>query len=553
MVPPRELGIEAQAQKVRSPRARAAATSRTSAQAPPQVYEEFRRRPTALDKWLGLQALQDRNETLFYKVIIEHVEEMAPIIYTPTVGEVCLQYSRLYRRARGMYFSAEDAGSMHAMVYNWPSDRVDVIVLTDGSRILGLGDLGVQGMGIPIGKLDLYVAGAGVHPSFVLPICLDVGTDNEALRADPCYLGIPKPRLQGEAYYEIVHELVSAISARWPQALLQWEDFSTSHALDLLERYRYDMPTFNDDIQGTAAVVLAGIYGALKVQGQPPSAITKQRFLVCGAGSAGMGIAGALYGAMKLHGLSEDEARKNFCVLDVGGVIGSSRQDVDRAAAPFMSTQIADGLHLEEAIEAFKPTALLGLSTVHGLFSQNALRRMGQINERPLIFPLSNPTSRSECTAEEAATATEGRCIFACGSPFEDAQAGGRTVRANQGNNFFVFPGVGLGVLLCGAANVTDSMLIAAAEALPRLLSEHDLEVGCIYPRVKDIRSVSAHVASAVIRAAWKEDRVTSHKAKRFLQSDPSDAELHAWVTSAMYTPRYGAARAAAGSFCVVL
>ena len=231
-------------------------------------------------------------------MIIDHVEEMAPIIYTPTVGEVCLQYSRLYRRARGMYFSSEDVGSMHAMVYNWPSDRVDVIVLTDGSRILGLGDLGVQGMGIPIGKLDLYVAGAGVHPGFVLPICLDVGTDNAALREDPCYLGIARPRLQGDEYYSVVHELVCAIRSRWPAALLQWEDFSTIHALDLLERYRYEMPTFNDDIQGTAAVVLAGVYGALKVQGLPPSAIAQQRFLVAGAGSAGMGIAGALFEAM---------------------------------------------------------------------------------------------------------------------------------------------------------------------------------------------------------------------------------------------------------------
>lgn len=428
---------------------------------------------------------------------------------------------------------------MHAMVYNWPSDRVDVIVLTDGSRILGLGDLGVQGMGIPIGKLDLYVAGAGVHPSFVLPICLDVGTDNAALREDPCYLGIARPRLQGDDYYAVVHELVCAIRSRWPSALLQWEDFSTSHALDLLERYRYEMPTFNDDIQGTAAVVLAGIYGALKVQGLPPSAITQQRFLVCGAGSAGMGIAGALFGAMKLHGLSAEAARRNFCVIDVGGVIGASRAGVDRAAAPFASLEVADGLHLEEAIEAFQPTALLGLSTVHGLFSAAALRRMGELNQRPLIFPLSNPTSRSECTCEEAAEATEGRAIFACGSPFEDARAGGRVVRANQGNNFFVFPGVGLGVLLCGAARVTDAMLIAAAEALPKLLSEADLAVGCIYPRVANIRSVSAHVASAVVLAAWKEENVRSHEARRFLAQSPSDEELHAWVARAMYDPAY--------------
>jgi malate dehydrogenase (decarboxylating) len=520
LVPPRVMDVDAQARK---------------------VYEDFQKRPTPLDKWLYLQALQDRNETLFYKVIIDHVEETAPIIYTPTVGEVCLQYSRLYRRARGMFFSVEDVGNMHAMCYNWPSDRVDVIVVTDGSRILGLGDLGVQGMGIPIGKLDLYVAGAGLHPSYVLPICLDVGTDNETLRNDPWYLGVPRPRLQGDAYIQAVDELVAALHSRWPNALLQFEDFSTDHALTLLERYR-DGPLacFNDDIQGTASVVLGGVYGALAAQGMPNSAITQQKFLVCGAGSAGMGIASALCSAMQKHGLSREEALRQFCVMDIGGVIGQSRAHVDRAALPFASRDVPDGLHLEEAIEAFKPTALLGLSTVKGLFSEKALRMMSQLNARPLILPLSNPTSRSECTCEQAAVASEGRAIFACGSPFPDhVMPDGTVVRANQGNNFFVFPGVGLGAALCGAARVTDGMLIAAAEALPTLLTAADHAAARIYPRVSDIRRVSTAVACAVIRAAAAEGVVRNSEARRMLETGMDDTLLQRWIVSKMYTPAY--------------
>ena len=506
-----------------------------------QVYEDFQKRPTNLDKWLYLQALQDRNETLFYAVIIDHVEETAPIIYTPTVGEVCLQYSRLYRRARGMFFSTEDSGNMHAMCYNWPSDRVDVIVVTDGSRILGLGDLGVQGMGIPIGKLDLYVAGAGLHPSYVLPICLDVGTDNEALRNDPWYLGVPRPRLQGDAYIAAVDELVAALHSRWPNALLQFEDFSTDHALTLLERYR-DGPLacFNDDIQGTAAVVLGGVYGALAAQGLPKAAITEQRFLVCGAGSAGMGIASALCSAMQKHGLSREDALRRFCVLDVGGVIGHTRQGVDRAAAPFASVDIKDGLHLDDAIEAFKPTALLGLSTVKGLFSERALKLMAQFNARPLIMPLSNPTSRSECTCEQAAVASEGRAIFACGSPFPDhVMPDGTVVRANQGNNFFIFPGLGLGAAVCGASKVTDSMLIAAAEALPTLLTTADHAAARIYPKVKDIRNVSTAVACAVLRAAAEDGVVRNGETRRLLESGADDFVLRAWLNSKMYSPSY--------------
>lgn len=438
-----------------------------------------------------------------------------------------------------MFFSMEDAGNMHAMAYNWPSERVDVIVLTDGSRILGLGDLGVQGMGIPIGKLDLYVAGAGIHPSFVLPVCLDVGTDNAALRNDTCYLGLPRPRATGAQYYKVVDELISALRTRWPNALLQFEDFSTSHALTLLERYRYDFPTFNDDIQGTAAVVLAGVYGALAVQHFPPSAIATQRFLVCGAGSAGMGITKALCDAMILHGLSREEALSRFCVLDAGGVIGASRGVVDRAAAPYRTHNLEDGMQLLDAINEFKPTALLGLSTVRGLFTADALRAMATLNARPLIFPLSNPTSRAECTCEEAAVATDGRAIFGSGSPFPDAVVNGRTVKANQGNNFFVFPGIGLGALLSGATVVSDRMLQSAAEALPRMLTPDALAQGIIYPRVRDIRAVSATVAVAVMRAAYAEGHARNKEARRLIEKGSSDEALRDWAITKMFAPSY--------------
>ena len=438
-----------------------------------------------------------------------------------------------------MYFSLEDRGHMHAMAYNWPSERVDVIVLTDGSRILGLGDLGVQGMGIPIGKLDLYVAGAGIHPSYVLPVCLDVGTDNAALLSDSCYLGLPRPRVMGADYYATVNELVSALRCRWPNAILQFEDFSTSHASTLLERYRYDFPTFNDDIQGTAAVALAGIYGALAVQGLPPSAIVTQRFLVCGAGSAGMGITQALLNAMILHGLSREEALKRFCVLDAGGVIGTSRRVVDRAAAPYRTHGLDDGMKLLDAVNTFKPTALLGLSTVRGLFSADVLRAMAALNARPIIFPLSNPTSRAECTCEEAAQATDGRAIFGSGSPFPDAVVNGRTVKANQANNFFIFPGVGLGTLLSGASVVSDGMLQAAAESLPQMLTPEALAEGAIFPRVRDIRSVSATVAAAVMRAAHEEGHARNKEARRLIDKAKGNDALRDWALTKMFNPAY--------------
>ena len=333
-------------------------------------------------------------------------------------------------------------------------------------------------------------------------------------------------------------EFISAVRTRWPTALIQFEDFSSDHAAELLERYRHSITCFNDDIQGTAAVVLGGVYGALAVQALPRSAIKNQRFLVCGAGSAGMGITQALHAAMVKHGLTPEQAYANFVVVDADGVIGAARENTMSSVMPFRSRTVADRTDLLTAVHAFKPTGILGLSTVSGLFTREVLEAMGQYNERPLIFPLSNPTSRAECTAQQAADATQGRAIFSAGSPFADVTVGGRTVKANQGNNFYVFPGVGLGVILSGAVHVSDNQLQAAAEALPCMLTQDDLRIGKIYPRVSEIRQVSAYIAAAVMRAALA-DGLASNKEACHMMQRLTDEELRDWAMHKMFRPDY--------------
>ena len=367
---------------------------------------------------------------------------------------------------------------------------------------------------------------------------LDVGTNNETLLHDPYYLGMQHPRISGDEYYAIVDEFISAVRTRWPNVLLQFEDFSSDHAAELLQRYRNNICCFNDDIQGTAAVALGGVYGALACQGQPRAAIAKQRFLVCGAGSAGMGSTSALHGAMMKHGLTDDEAYRQFVVFDVEGAIGKERTGMPEVVAPFRSPLVKDKADLLSVVHSFKPTGILGLSTVAGLFTQEVLQAMGQYNEQPMIFPLSNPTSRAECTAQAAADATQGRAIFSAGSPFPDAHAGGRVVKANQGNNFYVFGGLGLGVLLSGATIVSDGMLQAAAEALPGMLSEDDLARGIIYPRVGDIRFISADIAVAVMRQAHREGLAINASAVDHMRRMDDDA-LRTWVLGRMFKPDY--------------
>jgi len=425
-------------------------------------------------------------------------------------------------------------------MFNWKRD-VTVIVVTDGSRILGLGDLGMNGMGISQGKLDLYVAGGGFDPQHVLPVVLDVGTNNPDLLNDPYYLGSQHARLEGQEYDDFIEEFIRGVRNRWPNALIQFEDFQTKHANKILERYRRDVLCFNDDIQGTAAVVLAGIYGAMKCMGGHRKDITKQRFVMTGAGSAGCGIATFLHQAMVAQGLSPDEAYKRFYIIDKDGLITNERALDGPGSEPLRGfvrnrTDLPDGASLMDVIRAAKPTTLLGVSTVKGLFTDEVLREMGKINERPIIMPLSNPTSRAECTAEEAARATGGRAIFSAGSPFEDVEINGTVMKANQGNNFYVFPGLGLGAVLSKSRVISDGMLQAAALAIPNMLTTEQYESGTIFPSIDRIRDISAYVAVKVIEAAAREGRVPDEI--RRLVATGEDA-ISEYVYSTMYLPTY--------------
>ncbi|KAK9904347.1 hypothetical protein WJX75_009960 [Coccomyxa subellipsoidea] len=491
-------------------------------------------------RWKVLQELQDRNETLFYRILLDNFPEMAPIVYTPTVGWACLNYHKLYRRPRGMYFDATDKGEMAAMVWNWPANEVDAIVITDGSRILGLGDLGLNGLGISIGKLDLYVAAAGFHPSKVLPVVLDVGTQNMGLRDDPLYIGLDQDRLNGDEYYEIVDELVRALTSRYPNAVLQFEDFNMAHALPLLERYREHHLCFNDDVQGTAATAVAGVYGALAVQGKDFSELTKQRIVLIGAGSAGMGVARMLALGMLKQGISYEEALGNFWVLDADGLITIKRPTaLNHTVKSFArkTQEDVEGETLVETVRRVKPTVLVGLAGAGKLFTEEVLTLMGQNNERPIIMPMSNPTHKMECNAEEAQKATGGRAIFASGSPCADVQYEGRTIKSSQANNMVVFPGLALGAHLGATGTITDKMLMAAAEALPSCILPEDLELDIVYPRLCDIRDVSLKVAMAVIKQAHEEGHVGSDKALKALET--SDEELAAFIKEHMYEPVY--------------
>ena len=493
-----------------------------------------------LDRWSHLQDLKDRNETLFYRLVHDHIEELAPVIYTPTVGDACLEYSKLLRRARGMYFSREDRGDFNSMMFNWKRN-VSVIVVTDGSRILGLGDLGMNGMGISQGKLDLYVAGGGFDPQHVLPVVLDVGTNNPDLLNDPYYLGSPHKRLEGEEYYAFVEEFIRGVRNRWPNALIQFEDFQTKHANKILQHYRDEVLCFNDDIQGTAAVVLAGVYGAMKCLHGHRKDIVKQTFVMCGAGSAGCGIASFLHQAMVANGLTAEEAYKRFYIIDANGLMTAERALDGPGQEPLKGfarnrNDMPEGASLMDVIKKAKPTVLLGVSTVKGLFSKEVLEEMGKINERPIIMPLSNPTSRAECTAEDAANATDGRAIFSSGSPFSDVEINGRVMKANQGNNFYVFPGLGLGALLSKSSVISDAMLQAAAMAIPAMLTPEQYTEGTIFPRIDRIRDISAYVAIKVIEAAAREGRVPEDIRHIVAQGEEAMSE---YVYSTMYVPNY--------------
>lgn len=509
--------------------------------------------PNALAKWRILNRLHDRNETMYYKVLLDNIEEYAPIVYTPTVGLVCQNYSGLFRRPRGMYFSAEDRGEMMSMVYNWPADQVDMIVVTDGSRILGLGDLGVQGIGIAVGKLDLYVAAAGINPQRVLPVMIDVGTNNEKLLKDPLYLGLQEPRLEGEDYISVIDEFMEAVFTRWPHVIVQFEDFQSKWAFTLLQRYRNTYRMFNDDIQGTAGVAIAGLLGAVRAQGKPMIDFPKQKIVVAGAGSAGIGVLNAARKTMaRMLGDTEtafESAKSQFWVVDANGLITEDRTNINSDALPFaknakeMKRQgLREGSSLVEVVQQIKPDVLLGLSAVGGLFSKEVLEALkGSTSTRPAIFAMSNPTKNAECTPEEAFAVLGDQLVFASGSPFDSVNLGnGVTGHCNQGNNMYLFPGIGLGVLLSGSRIVSDGMLQAAAECLAAYMKDEEVLKGIIYPSISSIRDITKEVAVAVVKEAIDEDLAEGYRDMdaRVLQK-LNNEEIETYVKNNMWEPEY--------------
>lgn len=487
--------------------------------------ENFRKKPTDLEKYIYLIGLEDRNETLFYRLILDNLDEMMPIIYTPTVGKACQEYAHIFRRPRGLYISAADIGRVAEVVANWPHDDVQVIVVTDGERILGLGDLGANGMGIPVGKLSLYTTCAGINPAKTLPVMLDVGTENETLLHDPIYLGLSQRRLRGEAYDSLVEEFMTAVFQRYPNALVQFEDFANLNAFRLLQTYRSQYCTFNDDIQGTASVTLAGLYSALRLTG---GELAAQKLLFLGAGEAGIGIADLIVSAMMDEGLTEAEARQRCWFVDSRGLVESSRTNLAHHKRPY-AHDFAPQPDLLSAINALQPTGIIGVSGRGGMFTQPVVEAMATLNEQPIVFSLSNPTANSECTAEEAYRWSEGRAIFASGSPFAPVEQNGRIFVPGQGNNAYIFPGVGLGVVAINSHQVTDEMFMVAARTLANLVTEADLAQGRVYPALQRIREVSAAIGTAVAEVAYAQGlaRVTR----------PDD--LPAYIEAQMYQPVY--------------
>ncbi len=499
-----------------------------------RVYENFRAKSTPISRYINLAGLQDRNETLFFRLVHDHIDEMMPIVYTPVVGEACQRFSHIFRRPRGLYISYDQRDRIDAILANHPRPPA-VIVVTDGERILGLGDQGVGGMGIPTGKLSLYTACAGIPPSLTLPIMLDVGTGNQERLNDPLYLGLRHERIRGAEYQAFIDEFVAAVMRVFPGAVLQWEDFLKANALTQLARFRDRLCTFNDDIQGTASVVVAGVYAALRITGQR---MRDQRVVLGGAGASAQGIADLLVSALCADGLSLDEARRRISTVDSRGLVTQARPNLEdfketyaRPVAEVAAFKCQDPAHitLEETITNVRPTILVGTSGTARLFSEAIVRAMAAVNDRPVVFPLSNPTSKAECTAAQAIEWSDGRAIVATGSPFDPVTYRGRGYRIGQGNNAFIFPGVGLGLWVGGVRRVTDAMFLAGAQALASLVQESDLSRGAVYPELTRIRDCSHAVACAVIRCAVAE----GHATPAILDG------LEDTVRRAMWVPRY--------------
>jgi malic enzyme len=488
--------------------------------------ERLHRKADPLERYIGLAALQDRNATLFYRVLAENLEELLPIVYTPTVGLACQEYSHILRRTRGTWITPADRDRIPELLRNSPFDDVRLIVVTDNERILGLGDLGAGGMAIPIGKLALYTGACGIHPALTLPVSLDVGTDNPALLDDPLYIGHRAPRLRGAEYEALVDAFVDGVREVWPGCLIQWEDFKHYNALRILDRYRDRVPSFNDDVQGTAAVVVGGLLAALRHLGRGWDA---QQILLAGAGAAGIGIARLLRTAMREAGLPDDEVARRLALVDSHGLVHGGRADLDPAKAEFAGPARPDLVSLADAVRELRPTILVGTTGVAGSFAEEAIRAMAAACERPIIMPLSNPTALAEARPEDLVRWTDGRALVATGSPFPAVDHEGVRHEIGQANNVFVFPGVGVGAIVSEATAVSDAMILAAARALAEMVAPERLRAGALYPPVGALRDVSQRVGLAVARQAIRSG----------LSANPDEASLEREVDAAMWWPDY--------------
>jgi malate dehydrogenase (oxaloacetate-decarboxylating) len=502
-----------------------------------RAYENYRSKESDVERYIFLTALQDRNETLFYRLVHDHITEMMPIIYTPTVGLACQKYSHIFRRPRGLYISYPHRKQIAHILENAPPDNVEVIVVTDGERILGLGDLGVGGMGIPVGKLSLYTLCAGIHPATTLPILLDAGTDNQDLLNDPLYLGWRHERVRGTEYDDFIESFVSSVQQKFPNVLLQWEDFSKNNASRLLNRYRDRLCTFNDDIQGTGAVTLAGLLAAMKVVG---SKLSQQRIVILGAGSSGIGISDQIVKLIQREGLNEQEARARLWLVDSRGLVHDGREDLGifkkKYAQPVAvlsnwKTKDRKLFSFTEVVEHVQPTILIGTSAQPGAFTEEVIRTIAKNTERPIVFPLSNPTSKCEAAPADILAWTNGRALVASGSPFSPVKINGSEIRIGQCNNSFIFPGVGLGILASGAQRVTDEMFVAAALALSELSPALNDDTAPLYPPLEQVREVSRRVALAVALEAQDCGLV----------KETTLVELEEQIDSRIWSPQYKA------------
>jgi malic enzyme len=498
---------------------------------------QIRAKDIPLEKYIGMASLQDRNEVLFYRVLVDNIAELMPIVYTPTVGEACQKFSAIYRSARGLWITPDDVDDIANVLRNSPFHDIRLIVATDNERILGLGDQGCGGMGIPIGKLALYVAGAGIHPSKCLPISLDVGTDNPELLNDPLYLGYPKKRLRGRAYDELIEAFVRGVREVYPRAILQWEDFHKDRAFVLLERYVKRLPSFNDDIQGTASVAVGGLLAALRITKQR---MAEQRVVLVGAGAACTGIARLCAIAMRADGADEATVRRSICALDSQGLLHDGRtmdepHKRELAMPRALMTEYGldpNAVHTPlDVIRAVKPTILVGATARAGTFTQEMLEIMAKAVDRPIVMPLSNPTSKAECTPEQAIQWTGGRAIVATGSPFDDVEHEGRRHVIGQANNVFIFPGVGLGAAIAEVREVTTEMFHIASATLASLVSQERLDAGAIYPHQSELRHVSFEIACAVVKYA------SEHDLGRRIPTEDIEKTVRAAVWDPSYVP----------------